>query len=715
MSPRRSVASAIWRVFAFLPCAVTAFSLAQAQGRPDPPNRIWNDPRTIELVDRAVARRTAQLADTGLVDYRATAHGYVTFLAQIGEGYPDPPQVVRADELAVEVYWRAPNQSKQRVVGRRDTLMLPTDIAYHRDHLAIVQNNFPAVIRLGDGDEVRDVPHPLSAGGREAYDFVATDSLAIRVGSRSWNVVQVDVRPRDEGQPRAVGSFFLDRETAWVVRMSISFTRSALRDPALEDVSVVLDNGLVDGRFWLPRRQEIEIRRSGSWLDFPARGIIRGEWDLCCIEANRGVPVELFVGPEITVADPQVLAAYPFPGRITDSLPARLTAAMDEGGARRVQEQAATLVRAEALARASGAKLSARRISDFVRVNRVEGLAIGGGATVHVGAATALRGELRYGFDDRQFKHAVSVAHTWRLMRLTFRAFDELRAAGDAAESSLLGNSIGAQELGVDLSDEFRAAGAGLALDGGSRVRWRLDVERSRESSVVTHATPYSGRYRPALVAAANSGTQFGLSSAVGRAAGPFGTTVGFAALVSLRLLDLADAADGAGNPGTTLAGGPMAPAFVRARLTANAERPLASGMLAVNLIAASTFGSNVPEQARVMLGGPVTAPGYDVHALRGMSGASARAEWRVRAGSFPLSLGRFGTTRVPIVAAPLAQVAVITGENPTGPRARWARSVGLGLISFHDLIRLDITRGIDASGRWAVQLDFGRLFWPIL
>ena len=117
--------------------------------------------------------------DTGLADYKATAHGLLTFLAQLGEGYPDPPQVVRADEIAVEVYWRAPNQSKQRIVGRRDTLLLPTDIAYHRDHLAIVQNNFPAIIRLGDGDEVRDVPHPLSARGREAYDFATTDLSAV--------------------------------------------------------------------------------------------------------------------------------------------------------------------------------------------------------------------------------------------------------------------------------------------------------------------------------------------------------------------------------------------------------------------------------------------------------------------------------------------------------------------------------------------------------
>src|SRR5258705_13639385 len=144
----------------------------------------WNDPRTRALVERATARRAQQLADTGLRDYKAIAHGYVTFLAQVGEGLAEPPKVVKADELVNEVYWRAPNLSKQRILGRRDTLPLPTDIAYHRDHLGIVQNNFPATIRLGDGDEVLDVPHPLSPQGLSAYDFAIADSLPLNLPGR---------------------------------------------------------------------------------------------------------------------------------------------------------------------------------------------------------------------------------------------------------------------------------------------------------------------------------------------------------------------------------------------------------------------------------------------------------------------------------------------------------------------------------------------------
>src|SRR5258707_1909633 len=172
----------------------------------------WNDARSRAVVERATARRAQQLADTGLRDYKAIAHGYVTFLAQVGEGLAEPPKVVKADELVNEVYWRAPNLSKQRILGRRDTLLLPTDIAYHRDHLGIVQNNFPAIIRLGDGDEVVDVPHPLSPAGLSQYDFAIVDSLARQLPGRTLQVLEVSVRPTDDRQPRIVGALYLDRD-----------------------------------------------------------------------------------------------------------------------------------------------------------------------------------------------------------------------------------------------------------------------------------------------------------------------------------------------------------------------------------------------------------------------------------------------------------------------------------------------------------------------
>ncbi len=77
------------RVIHLLALALTATSVGAQQ--------TWNDARTTALVERATERRASQLADTALVDYKATAHGYVTFLAQFGEGFPEPPKIVKAD------------------------------------------------------------------------------------------------------------------------------------------------------------------------------------------------------------------------------------------------------------------------------------------------------------------------------------------------------------------------------------------------------------------------------------------------------------------------------------------------------------------------------------------------------------------------------------------------------------------------------------------
>src|SRR4051812_36799817 len=442
----------------------------------------WNDPRTRALVERATERRTSQLADTGLVDYKATAHGYVTFLAQFGEGFREPPKIVKADELGLEVYWRAPDLSKQRIMGRRDTLLLPTDINYHRDHLGIVQNNFPNIIRLGEGDEVRDVPHPLSADGLNEYDFAIHDSLQIRLGPRTLDVYEVRVRPKNDKAPRAVGAVYIDRESGEVVRMAFSFTRAALIDKELEDVSVVLENGLIDGRFWLPRSQEIEIRRTGEWLDYPARGIIRGRWEICCYEVNTGIPATFFAGPEIVMAPPQERAAKPFPftGRVLDSLPPDVRAVTDED-VKRVQEEARALVREQALARSRTLAFSARHISDFLRFNRVEGLAAGGGLLQRVGAGFAVAGSGRYGFSDKAAKGRGAIEYrTGAGSSFALAVQRQYRDVSDEQESSLVQNSIAAQEFGSDYTDTYDSRS--ISLDWSlARFGWRPSVDLAYE------------------------------------------------------------------------------------------------------------------------------------------------------------------------------------------------------------------------------------------
>ncbi|MEK6611602.1 MAG: hypothetical protein AABZ29_02315 [Gemmatimonadota bacterium] len=688
-------------VRAALVCCAVPLALTAQQRVAD--SASWNDVPTLRLIDRAIARRAAQLADTGLVDYAAQAHGYLTFLAQVGDGFPDPPKVMKTDELAVEVYWRAPDQSKQRIVGRRDTLLLPTDIQYHRDHLAIIQNNFPSIIRLGDGDEVRDVPHPLSPAGRRSYDFAISDSLMIRTNDREFDVVMVSVRPRDDRQPRAVGAVYIDRETATVVRMAFSFTRAALRDKYLEDVSVVLENGLVDGRFWLPRRQEIEIRRSGSWLDFPTRGIIRGRWEICCVRTNAGLASMLFAGPEVVHAPSADLRSYPFTGAILDRLPADVRAATDDD-VRAVQETARELVRAQSLARVRATNPAVRSISDIARVNRVEGLALGGGIRRMLGAGLSANLRGRYGTANRRWSGALELA--WRRADGTnawLRALDDHADAGDEAEVSGVRNSLAAQEFGTDYTDPYRervaSFGAGRAVADG--WRWSVALERRQERALAVHATPATGRYEPTIAAEALQGWRLGVGAR--RAALTLGVATvdaQFAVFTERIRLDAGARTGQAGWIG-------------RASVGVEGSWPAWRGTLVARTIAGGVAGGfSPPLQRLVRLGGPVTGPGFAYHQFAGRAALSQRVEWQRRVPFIPLSFGRFGK-----VPSTLTWATFATGlwiDTHGEPAQGWHAAMGIAAMALFDQLRVDVARGV-RDGRWTFGVDFARSLWPIL
>ena len=682
----------------------------------------WNEPRALTLVRQATERRAQQLADSGLVDYRAVAHGYLTFLAQLGEGFREPPQVVKADELALQVYWRSPNLSKQMIVGRRDTTLLPTDIQYHRDHLGIVQNNFPAIIRLGDGDEVQDVPHPLSAPGLETYDFAVSDSLTITTPGRTIRVYEVKVRPRNDREPRIIGALYLDRDNAQVVRMAFSFTRVAYLDKQLEDLFIVLENGLVASRFWLPRRQEIEIRRTATWMDYPVRGIIRGRWEIADYQVNAGIARTVFFGPEIVQATPQVMQSHEWPSaRILDSLPpdVRLVTAEE---IRRVQAEARALVREQALRRTRGSALAARGISDFARFNRVEGVALGGGLSWQLGSGLTLSGRARYGFEDREGKGGADLR--WEgATGFAVRAHvaRDLRDVGDVAERSTFVNSIAAQEFGSDFTELFAMESGGLELAWRRESSTtRLDVSAERERGLVPHARPAAGRFELPIVAASIGGVTATLTTER-----PWSLTYGgfesreraMAAVSRLR----SEAALPATRPTTV----------VRGSFDLELQRPLGDARLVTRMIAAGiALADWTPIQALVFLGGPMTAPGYDYHSLVASEALSQRVELQIPVPFPSVSLGRFGRSAARATLAPFVSAVAMRSArarsvlspalDPSADARVFRRasgvypSVGVGLLTFFDLLRLDVARGLK-NGRWSFYIDVNRAFWSVL
>jgi hypothetical protein len=661
----------------------------------------WNDARALSLAQAATARRTAQLADTTLHDYSATARGYVTFLAQAGEGLSEPPKVVKADELGLEIFWRAPGQSKQRILGRRDTLLLPTDIEYHRDHLGIVQNNFPDIIRLGDGDEVVDVPHPLSARGMAAYDFRVADSLVIRLADRTIEVLQLSIRPKDDRQPRAVGALFVERSTAQVVRMAFSFTRVALRDKSLEDVSIILENGLIEDRYWLPRRQQIEIRRSGTWLDFPFRGIIRGRWEIRNYDVNTGLPGIAFGGAEIELAPADRRAAFAFTGELLDGLPPDVRTVAD-ADVRAVQDAARELVRAQALQRTRATALQARSLADFVRVNRVEGLSIGAGVTQRLGSGVRVGGTARVSTTNAAVRGSAALAYERASgAGVTLQVDRQLGEIGVVPEVSTTRNSIASQEFGSDWTSPFERRQVTLRVDLPPvfERRWRTALELGVEqhATSVLRASPARGQYEGVTVIGAGEYRRAGIRVHRPTALGWGGTEIAMSASI--------DAIRGDASQ-----------TFGRGVLDLDVQRPVGRDRLVMRTITAGVTGRTVPVQYETWFGGPVTAPGMAFHSLRGRAGVSQRIEWQhgVRGPTIPL--GRYGKVPGQVVLAPFATVVWSDGRSTArfSPRGGWYPSVGIGGIGLFNLLRADVARGL-RDGRWMFSLDVSREFWRIL
>jgi hypothetical protein len=658
----------------------------------------WNDPRATDLIARAVARRSGQIAESALAGYTATARGFLTFLAQVGDTALVPPVVVKADQLAVEVSWRAPDQSRQVVVGRRDTLLVPGDIGYYRDRYGIVQQNFPSTIRLGEGRDVRDVTHPLSRAGPPAYDYRLSDSLFLDLPQQRLAVYRVDFRPKDDRAPLAVGAAYLDRATADIVRLELTFTEAAILDKRIEKLSVVLENQLVDGRFWLPRRQELEVQRAATWLDLDVRGIIRGRWQVGDYDVTRAPERTTFTGPPIQFAPLAQQRAYPFEGPLLDVLRPEDPVVRSEDIVK-VQAQAAMLLERRLRERDPGVALGVPAISDVVRVTRAEGPAVGAAMTVRLPADARLRLRARYGTGDARAKgEATASVPLPAGRRLTLSARRDYADAGAVREVSGVRNSLATQEFGSDYTQPFeeRAFAVDLTLGRAAGVRWRVGGAQVRHAPVRVAWTPARGAFDPVLPVAPSRGWSAALSGdGVARRVGDAMLTGDIAITYARLTRD-----DGTGDAA-------VARAVLRGE--AAAERWLVRGAaIATDAREAS------PVELRAYLGGPVSGPGYRYHEFVGRSAGYLHAEWRTPVPFVAVPLARYGRLPSRATLAPFAHVVCVDALAGAARGSGCHPALGVGFEPFLGQVRVDVARGL-RDGRWTLGVDVARAWWPVL
>jgi hypothetical protein len=657
----------------------------------------WNSTETRALVQRAVERRLAVQADSSLTSYRARAHGFLFFLAQVGEGLSEPPRLVKADELDVEVYWQAPNRSKQVILGWRDGTFLPTDISYHRDHLGIVTNNFGSVIRIGEGDEVRDVVHPLSPLGLDKYDFALTDSAAIRTVQGDVTVYQIQVRPRSFDRPLVVGTLYLDVSAAELVRFRFSFTPSAYLDRQLEDISVVLENALFENRYWLPYRQEIEIRRRTTWLDFPARGIIRGRWEIDDYELNPDLPPWLFGG--------WAIGGLLRPAR-GDSVWGESLEKAIAGVAQPVNRQDMEALRAEveriaasrALSGLPTTRAAAGSLSDLAHVNRVQGLTLGFGGVIGLAKTRmALRPWIAYGTADDRVTGSMTASWGSGATRVSLTASRRVSDLSDLPVIAPLMNSILAQEGGRDYGDYvlLHALEAGLhqKLGGRTSVSLALGVEESQ--SVATAAAPATGSYRPNPLL--GSGTYRVGRIGLDRSGGGIGIERDLQGRLSL------EAGEGPGD-----------------YLRATADGRWSVGLGRTELVARAYLGigtERLPPHRSFVLGGRGTLLGEPFRAYGGREVGLAHLEWRFEVPAPVIKLGSYASTGSRMTVAPFLDLGY-TGRPLSGlpwdSTAGVRPVVGLALEWFMRLIRIEAGVGL-RDGGFGITVDVNRDWWGLL
>ncbi len=679
---------------------------------------VWRSPAADSLVARAIARRGLQLADSTLLSYQADAHGFLAFLAQLGEGVIIPPKVVQSEELALSIAWWQPGRSAQRLVGRRDTTLLPADVSYYRDRYGVVLDNLPDRIRLGDGQDVRDVPHPLAAGAQGLYEYAMGRPLRISIPGREILVDEVKFRPRTATMPAAVGSVYLDHETGAVVRLSMTFTRAAIIDKRIETLVVTLENGLVRERYWLPRRQEVEVARGSTWFDIPARGIVRGRWEIANYTVNERIPPATQLLPRWSAVSSDALRAHPFEGRVVDVLPPEIQIASSEEVVQaRVQAEAA--VRAAMLARPATASVTGRGISDLVRFSRTEGLALGIGGAHRNKLGVMVTGRVRYGVADEQFKGHVAIGRSPAFGRTpTLQLFAE-RDYRDLAFAERAGvtNSAAAGLFGSDFTNQVDTRAVGLEWRRTPRgaYTWRLAYESERPLPVV--ATPLSGRFAPTLGAwhlrgwraeVRGSGGWVGANAKASRGVWQLQGGLGVLRENSPRPITT--------PPTVEWEGGAQRPIVLRAQWLLQVTKPLGGDRaLFLQSMAGASVGREVPPQWRVFAGGPWTAPGYDYLTFTALGLVSQRVEFRVPVPGPSVPLGRFGKSPPRVTLAPYVQALGVTSgliDRPTA--AGLYTSAGMGVLFFYDLLRADVARGL-RDGQWRFSIDIDRSFWGML
>jgi hypothetical protein len=659
----------------------------------------WNSARALELIDRARLRRELPRGDSTLQNYQASATGFVYFYLDRRED--DERTLVKVDQIALDLFWKRPNRTKQRIVGLRDVSRLPNRMHYHLDHLTVVQNGFGDVIKIGDGDEVSDVPHPAAPGADTIYDYRLADSVTLQLGGGQpeVRVYQLNVRPKQTNRSALIGSVFVDRANADIVRMTFTFTPVSYVDRRLDYINISLDNGLFGGSYWLPNEQSIEIRRQIPELDFAAGAVIKGRLRVGDYRFNEPLPDSVFQGRPVSAASEEERRNYAFEEEIYAGVNEEGLAPPPQMADLRAR--AMELVREQRLSGLPPWRLYIPNASSVLRHNRAEGWYAGVGGAYVPSPIFRIDATGGYAFGLEQPEASVAVHHRAPELGIVTSAFyNQPRDIGLVSGMPGVLNTMTSGFGDTDYTDLYFARGVRIALTRPIAPKWEIGMQ----AAVEKHRAPYSDtavdlRARP-TAQLVNAGDALELGVDVSRTLDP---AAGFAwgAAVSVRGIQFSPRESSYPLFGERKQ-------FARGILHVNTRATSANQQRALRtrLIAGHNFG-RATAQHFFRIGGRETLPGYRYREFVSESSiALGRAEY-VHALAAPwVRLRLLGYAAYTREMHPLVSDEII--EGTTG-HVRGSAGAGVGLL--WDVLRVDVVKGAHWQTIFSVRSDF----WDML
>lgn len=663
----------------------------------------WNSPRVIELVELGRLARQQLVQDGRLQTYRARVDGNIYFFLDpdVGERI-----LMRLDQIAVELRWAAPDRFQQRIVGERSETRLPVeDFRFYLDRLTLVEHGFADEIRIGSGLDVARVPHPLAAlsDGSPAsspYDFRLTDSLSIAMPGRPEpiRVYEMDVRPRDPARPGIIGTFALEGATASIVRMAFSFTPASYVDPRTDRISVSLDYGLWEDRYWLPNQQRLEVRRELPEIDFGVGTVIRSVLRTGDYELNVPLPDDFANLPAVTAVAPADRRSFPFPEGLYDALERDgLAEIVVDPNLRALRAEAQELAARRAPSGLSPIRLHVPNLSSAVRFTRAEGFFLGAGLSAH--PDPRISGELLagYAFGARKPQGSVKIRgrldDRWSLeAEGRFRSLVEL---GLAPGSDALLSSLGGALRGEDYRDPYLATGAALTLihetETAMTVSVTVGMERARTPEQTRETAPLDGSRILRPIRPIAEGDFLGVALFIRRGVEWPGRGRGRTELGA----NLLNGREGNG---------------VGLRGEAEGRWGPPSGTRELQAIARGwTWEGDPLPQGHRLLGGRGTIPGFPFHAAMGQTAVQGSLVASSDLG------GPFARLRAGLHAG-------WTNGGPDDLEEIWdahategtlmSASLGVGLA--WDLLRIEVARGF-SGGEWQLLLTLDPRWWDRL